>query len=519
MKLNLKRNAKQILFLKAVLENVADYIKDGFGAWQRGFVATFQAGRASGKTHTLFDIVACCARELPGAIFGITAKNYYQVQAVILQQMEIVLKEHNLHLYNKTTNPFGHYVIFQKPPDHWARPHFAVNDYSRTVSFCNGFALQLASADSAESLRGINWDGILCDETASYDEKFKQKLYAGVRANKGRYRDKRKGREKMKHPLHWLKCEFTSAPTRPEGNHIYKTEELAKIDPKGYYWLQATAYDNLLYLPGDYIKNLRNELTTIAFNIEVMNERLSKVSNAFYPSLNMDNNTFDSYEYIWNSETYQYDVTDTAAKANKELIVGFDFNSTFTCLLVAQQMQDEFRFVDEMFVKESDTTVIDSLVDNFIMKYANHQKKTVRIRGDHSGKKKPENAKQSSWNIVKTKLADAGWKVIDEVQKSYYEYEDRHIVANYTLRNENPQLDKIKIHKTRCKNLLISMQLCPAEGPTFEKDKSSEKNKAIPQEEATHFTDVFDYIIMPKFARFVITKKSKPSGLSISSAA
>lgn len=57
----------------------------------------------------------------------------------------------------------------------------------------------------------------------------------------------------------------------------------------------------------------------------------------------------------------------------------------------------------KMFVKESDTTVIDSLVDNFIMKYANHQKKTVRLRGDHSGKN-PRMQKQSSWSIVKTKL-------------------------------------------------------------------------------------------------------------------
>lgn len=514
--MKLKRNKKQLLFLYTILNNKADYVKEGKGGWQRGFTATFQAGRASGKTFVLFDLLALCARELPGAIFGLVAKNYYQVQAVILQQLEKVLKQHGITLYNKVTNPYGQFVIFQKPPDHWKRPYNSITDYTRTISFCNGFALQLASADSAESQRGINWDGIFSDESASYDEKFKQKLYPGIRENIYRFRDKRKGRTHLKHPLHWLKCEFTSAPTSPIGNHIYRVEENYKKDPEGYYWLQATAYDNLQFLPGDFINELRNSLRPLAFAIEVMNERLSKVSNAFYPALDLTRNGFEEYEYVWNPDTGIYDRTDLSASANKELILGVDFNGKFTSALVAQQHKSEFRFIDELWVKESTSTLVDSLMDEFLERYKNHKKKIIRIRGDQSGKIKGENAKEASWTIIKRRLTEAGWKYIDEVQKVYPPYEHRYYIAAIALEHKNEKLDPVKIHTVKCKNLIISLQLTPAQGPTFEKDKSSEKNIMIDQEHATHLSDIFDYILFPTFSRFVVRSRERTSGYKVS---
>jgi hypothetical protein len=504
--LKLFRNKKQAAFLSAVLNNQADFIGEDGTAWQRGFVATFLAGRGSGKTYVMFDLLIIIMSILPRAIFGIVAKNYFQIQTVIMQQFPELAESYGFTEYSKE-NPMGQYVVFTKPPDHWPKPYYAVRDYSRTVSWCNGHAWQLASADSAESQRGINWDGMVSDETGSYDETFKTKLIAGIRANKYRFRDSRPGRKHLKHPLHWFMGYFTSLPTRPEGFHVFKEKELALNDPDGHFWIEANAYDNIANLPGNFIQNLRDTLSPIAFQVEVMNEMLTRVANAFYPALDTTRNTYEQYDYAFDEASGTYKPSDLAVDSNKEIILGYDFNSYFTSALVCQDQRDEFRFADELFVKESESTLVEALTIKFCERYKNHNKKIVRVRGDQSGKKKSENAMAASFDIVFKILREYGWKVIDEVQRSYPSYHDRYIIGNALLKGENPRLPKIKIHLRNCKNLIIAMQITGADGANFEKDKRSEKNKNVAQEQATHFTDIFDYIVFVSFGRHLVHSK------------
>lgn len=511
--IRLKRNRKQGEFFNTVIKNTADFHDKEQGKYSRGFSATLQAGRGFGKTFEIFDLTAACAKSLPGAIFGLVSNTYYQVQTIVLQQFEMVMKEHELTKYDAETNPLGQFVIFKTPPKHFKKPIFSVQDYTRTISFVNGFALQLGSADRPETLRGINWDGLFADETRSCTTEFKKVLYPGIRANKYAFKDPRPGREGYNHPLHWLICEFSSAPDSPEGMHVYNNEELMKTDSEGYFFMSGTAYDNLRFLPGNYISTLRNSLTPIEFDIEVMNYRMTSVSNKFYPSLNTTN-TFGGYEYVWNSTDQVYDITTKASVSDKALILGFDFNSRFTSLVVAQHLTKEFKFVDCLWVKESTTNLVDALMDKFTDEYKEHGFKKVFIRGDNSGKKKPESSEESCYEIIERKLKVAGWRVVKQLQDTYPAHADRYIIVNSLLVQENKTLPQIKIHEAKCKYLLISLRMAPADAK-FKKNKDSEKSKYLPQEEATHFSDIFDYILCYSFGSSVVKSTKRNFGFDV----
>lgn len=510
----IERNWKQFEFFETVKNNKADFRKAGEGGWQRGFSATLQGGRGMGKTIALFDLMNNSASNLPGACLMLAGRTYTQIQTIILQQMAFVFQQWGLTEYDKKNNPFGQFVVFTKPPSHFSKAHFPTREFSNTISFINGTYVQLASADRPDVQRGTNIDQLYIDESGSCKEDFIKTVSPGLRANLMKYRDSR--RKGYNHPLHWGKFDFTSAPRTPNGEWIYKNEERMKKDPAGYFFLQGNAYDNTAFLPGNYIDNLRDEMTDLDFRIEVLNERMTKVGNAFYSALDLNEHTYIDNHYEQVGKVFIE--SDNKYNVFKELIVGFDFNSYFTSLLVAQYQEGEkeFRIIDCQFVKQSTTTLVDELINKFINQYTNHIRKTIRIRGDQSGKNKRENTHSSSYDIIKQKLRLAGWEVIDEVQSVYPSMNDRYIIANSILAHENTRLPKIKIHELKCKSLLIALQLAPVDGATFEKDKRSENpNSSIPQEHATHLTDIFDYIICKSFQSKVLQNSSRLFDLDI----
>lgn len=509
---NLERNPKQAEFLNALLNNKADFWEkrpgEVQGPYQRGFTATFQGPRGNGKTVTLLDCFAICAKQLPGACIAIAGKTYLQVQNIILQQMEAVFRQHDLTEYSKE-NPKGQYVLFKAPPPHFRKPHNPPKNYDNVISFVKGAYGLMVSADRPITMRGANWDVRLLDESGTVSEDFVNTTDPSIRANKRRYHDTRRGRLSYNHPLHWAALDFTSMPRKPSGQWIFKTEENMKKDPDGFFFLTGTAKDNAYFLPGNFIASLKAKMTDLDFRIEVLNERISRVSNAFYPALDVEKHGYLDYSYEVDPETKIAKPIDRTYDPFKELIVGWDFNSYFTSLLVCQEFPKRFRFIDCMFIKESNTTLVNELTDNFIDAYKHHLKKVIRIRGDQSGKRKDEKSYESSYAIITRKLKAAGWEVIDEVQLSYPSYMDRHIIVNSILNNENPQLPVIEIHEEKCKSLLLAMQMAAADGADFAKDKRSEKSTIIPQEQATHLTDIFDYIICKSFARYVIKSSNR----------
>ncbi len=515
----IKLNPKQLTFHQTVTSNRADVVKDG-KAYQGGLRATFQGGRGSGKSRTLIHLLAESAFQLPRAKAGLAGMTYRQVQDIILSQSNGVFEEHGLYEYNSKTGR-GHYVINRRPPEHWRSAINTVRSFDNCLIFANGYTCQFISADRPETIRGANFDQLYIDESATIKEDFYNKvLRPTVRANKEIYHDPRPGRKGYNHPLHWLIADFTSVPWTPQGNWIFNTEELQKTRPEKYYFQQATAYDNLEFLPGSFIDDQReacgDELT---FNMEILNQRLTTVGKGFYHGLDTARHAYSAafgYQYDDTSRLYLHERTDY--DPNKALDTSWDFNAAFTSLIVGQDGRSEYRLIDNMWVKTAkEETMVERLAKDFCEKYKTHKKKVLSIYGDNGANKKDPGRIKTYFNQIKAVLKAEGWTVIDCVQSSYPAYSIRYRVINSLLQEQNKRLPAIRINETACKALLISLQSAPVDGSTYEKIKTSESDKKLPQEWATHLSDCFDYLLFKKFGQYVTSSGVRSGGITIHS--
>ena len=504
------RNPKQTEFLNAVLNNTADYYKEGKGGYQRGFTAFMQAGRASGKTFTLLDLICISAIYLPKALMGLASRTFKQVQEIVIAQSETVFNQWGFYEYDPRDRPWGNYVINKTPPSHWARSYTSPKKYDNTISFAKGYTVMFMAADRKDTQRGVSIDQYAQDETAFSKQDFYTDIVrSGLRANKRKFGDTRPGRRGLNHPLHWLIAHFSSAPRTLSGSWIYNFEEQAKKDPRSYYWLQATAYDNLDFLPGDYIESTKADLTPIAFDIEIMNRRPKKVESAFYPSFDSGKHCYTSYGYDFDEDSGIYKVSSNDYDTFRPIEVSFDFNNDFTCMLITQDFDKEFRFLKELWVKDSSQDLVSQLTDNFINTYKHHLKKKVFVFGDHSGNKKSAGMNKTFFGLIFQKLRLAGWEVFDEVQSSYPPMTVRYKVINILLAETNSRLPRIRMNEIECKDLIMSLENTATIKDTFEKDKAAEKDKSIPQEQTTHLSDAFDYILFKKYSKFIEVGSSR----------
>lgn len=503
--LKIKPNPAQANFLFTVLENEADFQNKEGKAYQTGFRATFNAGRGSGKTRALLMCLAEIVLALPHCKVGLASMTYLHVQNVVTSQARKVLEEYGLFEYDSKVRTWGHYVINKRPPEGWWNPYEGLNSYDNCMCFKNGATVVFLSADRPDTARGLNLDALLIDESFKIKEDFYNTvLRKTVRANKFMYQDPRPHRKGYNHPLHWVILDFTSAAWSPEQQWIYRTEDLMKQDPKRYFFMESTAYDNLENLPGNFIENEReSSLSELAFDIEVLNRRFTKLENGYYPSLSLRKHSYSNmYDYVFDSgkqlsveKRVDYDV-------HLPLELSCDFNAKFTCMLVCQSFPKELRFIDNMYVKRSEKTLVDDLINNFCKKYGSHKKKVVYLYGDNSGKKN-DPGRKTHYQQIEAVLKKHGWSVVNCVQNSYPPYKIRYQVINTILSEELITVPRIRINELECKSLLISLQHTPIIGDSFEKDKRSELSNKIDQQYATHYSDAFDYIVFKKFSRIV----------------
>lgn len=516
--LNVRVNAKQLEFLQAVTNNTADFIQPDpknpthGQAYQDGLRACFQGSRGSGKTNVLLRLIATSAFELPGALAGLAGRTYKQVQDIVLSQAKTVWEEEGLIEYNTRWKGFGHYVVNVRPPAHWPKPHNVPRTYENTVTFCNGYTVIMVSGDRPETQRGLNLDQLFLDESATISRDFMKVLRPTVRANKYKYTDPRPERTgTYNHPLHWLVCDFTSAPWLPEGKWIYQTKEKYQNDKQRFYWIESTAYDNLEFLPGNFIASQKEDLTPIQFDVEILNIPYNKIEGGFYSAFNVTTHTYDRiYKYVWNSTANRTDSVRTDYDSDKPLDISFDFNSKFTSMVIGQDCGEEYRIIDCIYVKSSNTTLIDEIMGQFHGKYGKHRRRKVNVYGDASGKVIPPDKTKSIYQQIQDTFV--GWNFTLKVRGFNVKYKFKYKVINTILLEQKEGLPKLRISQDNCKPLIISIESAPIDAK-YEKDKSAERRKNFPQEFATHLSDAFDYLIYEKFSKKVLVSSTRTTGI------
>lgn len=452
---------------------------------------TLLAGRAFGKTFLLLVCVAYFARLLPRAKFFLAGLTFAQLLNIVLVDMADAFKGLGWQEYDPKTG-LGHYVLFKAPPDHWPKPYKSPKTWDRCVTWITGFCLQLLSFERADANRGGNYDGGLVDESALFKQEWTNTILMPMlyRANTHRFAG---------NWMHNSLYDFTSNPWHEDGKWVFLTEELMKKDPNKYFFIEGNCDDNPL-LHRDYKQNQEAILSPLQFRIEVLNERIAKLPNCYYPA-------FD-FQVHCTANTFSYDQNDSGVwvptfsdyNPTKPIEVSFDFNADICSAIIGQEGPKEYRLINSLYSKvaEQNRTLVETLATKIVKTYANHEKKELFMFGDAYGSSKSAGATTTFYDQVKDIFQRAGWKVYSRLIEFNPDHVDKYNLIDKILLETDDRYPKLRINQNTCKSLIISVQNSPIL-PDFKKDKSSERT-ATNQEYATHLSDCLDYLLYAKYS-------------------
>lgn len=501
-------------------------------------------GRGTGKTRgVLAPKVRRDAIEMPRCLILNVAETYQQILTRTLPSMIDGLEA--LGLIKDV-----HFVIGKRPDKKagFKEPYQPPQNYDNTLVFKWGSCLNFISQDKKGSSNGLNSDVIIGDEVKYLKfEQFQEETLPTLRANKQRW-----GHLSFHHSI----CMTTSMPTLADSKWILKKEDemdpelvnlimhmqikinklrveydglfenrtdkvnllsniryyenyINKLRKKCIYVSYADTLENVSVLGEDYIRKMRRIMPDFIFNTEILNKKPESVEGGFYNGLSIEGHTYTNYDNAY-LESRGFGVLhdeltclqDSDIDRSLPLRIGVDYGDKFNCLTVAQVIPDanikskrRIRFLKNVYVKSP--KMLTDLAQAFIDYYKPLPRKEVFMNADPQGTKGVANS-YDTWNQEFCKiLRRAGWIVHDVSRRKYPSHMYKYLLWNKLINSNGSDVPVVEFNRHNCKELLVSMLQAPAEEKRgrIGKDKNSERNDNIPQEEATHLSDTADMIV------------------------
>ena len=304
------------------------------------------------------------------------------------------------------------------------------------------------------------------------------------------------------------------------------------VSKDGILFTIGNAFDNIKALGLSYLKKNKKIQPYLVFMTEYMNFLFDKVVDCFY-AINIDKHiyynglddkhllkTAQENNFNFNSLRQNTSVFDKDCNPTVPLEIVFDWGANVNVMCVCQERNFDFlngittqtpvlHFINEFYVKPEgvNNVLIHDIVNKFSDYYSNHSNRhLIYYRDRHGDKRNPNVPNFMSYNRQAIEvLTKRGWKVEERVHPGQEPPQNqKYYLWGNLLREEDSTLPRIRFNGERCKYTLISMnnaQVKEYEGK-WEKDKSSERSKIIPQEEATHFSDAADKIVYTKYNEY-----------------
>jgi hypothetical protein len=452
---------------------------------------TMIGGRGTGKSVTISFQDRIRMEEMPRAKTFLAGPYFGQLLTKTIPAYLDGLHSFGWEEYDPVKG-FGHYVAFKRPPSSWIKPYHESRDYSKLITFPNGYCKELISLYGADSGRGGSYDAGDVDESALCDkDDIDRVLIPSLRGNLYR----------ITSDMHYQLCDYTSPAWLPSGQWVYDTEQLMKEFPKEYLFVESSTRDNAA-ISEHQIKLMERTLPRLVFDVEVEGKRITRLPNGFYPTFS------DKKHVVFDTTRHQYDdkkglwlTSESYLDKSQSIETSWDFNAAFTSLIVAQQIEEEERIDNNLFVKEStESSLVVALCQLFAKEYESHGRKRVEVHGDRNGNNKSAGNPLTHYEEIKKTLQSLGWEVELKVSGLDSEHHTRQMVIADILGEGNPNRPTVRINGNKCKALIYAIQNTPIL-PDFKKDKSSERS-AMAQEKATHLTDCLDNLLIRKFAHY-----------------
>lgn len=461
-----------------VNDKQADFIEGVFyGLTAEGTkTAAMIGGIGSGKSFAMALMMLLSKEELPRAKGQFACATGTQFSRSIFPGIKSVWQDaFGLKQYNFKTGQ-GDYVVGRKPPEDWDTPYQEPDNWENCIAFPNGWVMEVCGYKMfADIHRGRNDDFAFMDEALLFKREWLKILEGRIRANKSKFDS----------PLHWMIMVFSSPPYG-QGDWMFDIEDLMREEPDRYLFMQITTKDNALFLPSNYIDNLKKKLTPLEFGVEVLGKRLTKMPKSFYSSLDERHSDVETEDFF---------------HVARPVAAVVDFNAHFTSCSVWQDFGLEQRCVMGCFVTdpEPDMDMSQTLAQELLRRLHQYPNRTIYITGDRNGlnasassRKNPDGTWITLFDEFAQIFEDAGWNVILS-PLTYNPFKDQiHTLMQGILSETRDDGMRMRFHPIDAKSVLVSMQRAPITGD-YKKDKRSETKKGEDQEYATHLSDTVDY--------------------------
>ena len=467
-------NDRQADFIEAIT-----YDLNAKGVKTAGIVG----GIGSGKSFIMAFAMLCSKEDLPKAKGQFACNTVKQFKRSIFPGVKSVWREHfNMTPYDFSTGE-GDYCLWKEPPADWDRPWQEPDDWENCISFPNGWVMEVCGYKlNADLHRGRNDDFAFMDEALLFKREWLKILEGRLRANVGKFHSN----------WHHLFCFFSSPSYGSGGDWMYEVEKLMATEVGRYYFTTITTRDNILFLPPNFIENLKKKLLKIEYAVEVEGKRISRLPNCYYPAFDYERHTDIDEDEIYNPA--------------EGIVTVVDFNARFTSCTNWQNTPHSHlhRCAFDSFVKEpdNDKTMAQTLAIKLReeLEKRGHKKRQIIITGDRNGNNKSAGSVKKSDGTWETffeqfgeEFSTHGWDTII-APIHYNPPKDEIYTLMSDMLSENSEVTPVvlRFSKAHARSTTTSIQMTPITGD-YRKDKGSESKPGVAQENATHLSDTVDY--------------------------
>jgi hypothetical protein len=483
--------------MSKVLLNIVYNIAQLYFILSKCKIRVLEFGRGTGKSTILAKYIIDCVTEMPRSTGAIVASSFSQIKTRTLPS---TIQGLEMHGYQQGV----HYFVGRRPPASWKWPeaYQPPLEYTNAIIFWNGTTLVFISQDgSSASGRGLNLDWGLADEAALLNEdKFEKEFLLSMRGGKRKVANYPDGTWKYFGECHWHES-YVLASTTPvtlEGRWFLKYEMLAQMNPDDVAFFSASSLVNIENLGKEYFERAKKILPDFIYRAEILNKRIAKLADGFYPLLDENNHTYGELTPSSLVHEHKTCVNDTDITEDEPLLAGIDWGTSINCMVVAQGNSQRIRIVNNIYVLKP--LIVDDMIDRFIEYYTPRKNKKVLLFYDPTGNINTANSRTTVAKQVEERMSKAGWDVTLMTTGRHNElHENKYNLWNNILKGENPIYPNFSMNRTNCKELWISMTSAPAKmgaNESIKKDKKSERNSSVDQAHATHFSDAADVLIV-----------------------
>lgn len=488
------------------------------------------AGRATSKTE---DILAERLQEIcydmPGAFIALTSDTFMNAQKNIIPGLIEGWKR-------KGWVEGKHFVVGERPPKHFKKPYKVVLSWRHTITVFTGTHFMVISQDRPSIGAGNSFQHKVGDEAKYLIEKKLNKLSPAIRGGNVKFMESHfyggstfttdmpninhgehdwilrmeKNMDK-KQIVNILKVASVVNEIKIElMNAIQDKDELKEklLEKNLKRWEQrlndvrkgstlfhiASTFVNADILKADYFKTLLQEMNFREFMISVLSipPRLEK-GQMFYPTLSARNFFNDGYSYkiydqlINSKEEHIESCLDlNYLLIDQPLEAGIDPGNMCSLVIGQPHGEEVYRVLKFLYTLASD--YLPELGKKFRDYFLHHQNKHLILYHDRAANQYQSVGEDQASKIKKAIEFDedgisTNWTVtlMNREQSTIYHQQEYELMLQF-LAGTNPNLPKLLIDQTNCKELKSSLELAEKiekidrKGvKTFHKNKTSEK--------------------------------------------